>query len=312
MDHHLGKIGFRSLKSDPCVYVYEDENGSAILTLYVDDVLLLGVNNQLLDNLKKLMDRVEKSDMGDVSRVLSINVTPDREEGTITINQKDCTEDIVQRYEIWGCNPASTPGVGPELTLDQPKEILLNEKGKRLYQSFTSAAMYLVQVCRYDILYTVKQLARAMSTPSKANMEAATHLLSYLDGSTDFSITYKQGGFKLKTFSDANWGANPNNGKSTSSYIIMLSNDPIRFKVGNQGLTTQSTMEAEIVAAALTMKVAVFCSNMMLELGFKEGFGSVPLYTDNVSALHVAGNRTYSPHAKHIALRHFFVQGLVK
>ena len=40
MDHHLGKIGLCSLKLDPCVYVYEDENGSAILTLYVDDVLL--------------------------------------------------------------------------------------------------------------------------------------------------------------------------------------------------------------------------------------------------------------------------------
>ena len=43
-DHHLGKIGFRSLKSDPCAYVYEGENGSAILILYVDDVLLLGDN----------------------------------------------------------------------------------------------------------------------------------------------------------------------------------------------------------------------------------------------------------------------------
>ena len=39
MGHHLGKIGFRSLKSDPCVYVYEDENGSTILTLYVDDAV---------------------------------------------------------------------------------------------------------------------------------------------------------------------------------------------------------------------------------------------------------------------------------
>ena len=44
MYRHLGKIGFRSLKSDACVYVYEDENDSAILTLYVDDVLLLGAN----------------------------------------------------------------------------------------------------------------------------------------------------------------------------------------------------------------------------------------------------------------------------
>ena len=91
----------------------------------------------------------------------------------------------------------------------------------------------------------------------------------------------------------------------------MPSNDPISFKVGIQGLTAQSTMKAELMAAALTMKVAVLCSNMMLELGFKEEFGSAPLFTDNISALHVAGNRTYSPRAEHITLRHFFVQGLV-
>ena len=53
MYHDLGKIGFHSLKSDPFVYVYKDKNGSAILTLYVDDVLLLGANKQLLDKLKK-------------------------------------------------------------------------------------------------------------------------------------------------------------------------------------------------------------------------------------------------------------------
>ena len=45
-----------------------------------------------------------------------------------------------------------------------------------------------------------------MSKPSKAHMGAAKHLLRYLAGSTDFSITYKQGGFKLAAFSDANWG----------------------------------------------------------------------------------------------------------
>ena len=60
------------------------------------------------------------------------------------------------------------------------------------------------------------------------------------------------------------------------------------------------------------MKEAVFCSNMVLELGFKEGFGSVPLYIDNTSALHVPSNRTYSPPAKNIALRYFFVQELVE
>ena len=40
---------------------------------------------------------------------LSMNVTRDREEGTTTINQKEYTEEILQRYGTRGCNPAYTP-----------------------------------------------------------------------------------------------------------------------------------------------------------------------------------------------------------
>ena len=145
-----------------------------------------------------------------------------------------------------------------------------------------------------------------MSKPAKAHIGVAKHLLRYLAGSTDFSITYKQGGFRLAAFSGANWGNNPDNGRSTSSYIVMLANTPISFKVGLQGLTAQSTMEAGLVTAALAMKEAVFCSNTMLELGFDKSFGSVPLHIDNTSALYIAGNRTYIPRAKHIALRCYF------
>ena len=68
-----------------------------------------------------------------------------------------------------------------------------------------------------------------MSKPVKIHMGAAKYLLRYLAESTDFSVTYKQGGFRLVAFSDANWGNNPNKGRSTSSYIVMLVNAPISF-----------------------------------------------------------------------------------
>ena len=106
--------------------------------------------------------------------------------------------------------------------------------------------MYLAQVSRYDILYAVNQLARAMSKPSKAHMRAAKHVPRYLAGSVNFPITYKRSGFKLTTYTDANWGGNSDNAKSTSSYIVMIANGPISFKVGLQSLTAQSTMEAEL------------------------------------------------------------------
>ena len=250
--------------------------------------------------------------LGVVSKVLGMNVTRDRESRTVTIDQKDYTEDIFERYGTTNCNVALTPGVGPYIALDQPVDRLLDEQGKQRCQSIAGALMYLLQVLRYGTLYAGNQLARAMSKPLKARMGAAKHVPRYLAGSVNFPITFKRGGFKLSTYTDANCGGNADNGKLTSSYIVMHANGPISFKVGLQSPTAQSTMEAELVAAATAMKELLFCRNMMMEFGFTEGFWSIPVYIDNTSASHVAGNRTFSPRAKHLALRYFFVQELVK
>ena len=137
--------------------------------------------------------------------------------------------------------------------------------------------MCLGQVSHYDILYAVNQLARAISKPSKAHMAAANNLLRCLAGTVDSVITYKEGDFKLTEFSDANWANNPDNGTSTSSFIVVLANAPISLNVGLQGLKAQSTMEAELVVAALAMKEAVFFSNMMEQLGFGTRSDSVLL-----------------------------------
>ena len=123
--------------------------------------------------------------------------------------------------------PAYTPGVGPELSLNQQEEEkLLNEEEKQRYQRITGAVMYLAQITRYDILYAAIQLTRAMFKPAKAHMGAAMHLFRYLVGWTDFSTTYKQGGIRVASFSDASWDNNPDNGWSMSSYIVMVANAP--------------------------------------------------------------------------------------
>ena len=69
--------------------------------------------------------------------------------------------------------------------------------------------------------------------------------------------------FRLNVYWDANWVNNPDDGKSTSSYIVMMCNGPVSFKVGMQGLTAKSAMEAEFVVVALTIREAVFCHNLM-------------------------------------------------
>ena len=73
----------------------------------------------------------------------------------ITISQKDYTEAAIERYHMEGCNSAYTPGVGPELSLNQLEEKLLDEEGTRRYQGTTGAVVYLEQITHYDIFYAV-------------------------------------------------------------------------------------------------------------------------------------------------------------
>ena len=172
--------------------------------------------------------------------------------------------------------------------------------------------MYLAQILRYDIMYSSGQLARAMSRPAKVHMCAVKHLVRYLAGTTDFTIVNKNGGFIFTAFSDSNWGKNPDNGKSTSCYIMMLSRAPVSFKSGVQSLTALSTMEAELVSSALAVKRAVFCSNMLTELWFGKELEQVPLHIDNTPTLHVIVNRAFCSRTNHIALRIFYIREVVK
>ena len=54
-----------------------------ILTLYVDDLLVIGGDIQLMEKImSKLIEKFKMTDMGDVSLVLGMQITRDREKKT--------------------------------------------------------------------------------------------------------------------------------------------------------------------------------------------------------------------------------------
>ena len=189
IDPKLIEIGFVPLKSDSCVYIYKHNNTVVTITLYVDDLLVIGSNVRVIETIKKkLKDNFQMSDLGDVSLVRGMQVTRDRNKGTLTISQEDYTKSILARFGMENCKPSSIPGTGSELSTEQPAETLFNTEQTQRYQAITGSVMYLAQITRYDVMYAVCQLARAMSKPSKAHMGAAKQLLRCLAGTTDFSI----------------------------------------------------------------------------------------------------------------------------
>lgn len=93
-------IGFSPTQSDPCAFILHSR---IILMLYVDDILIS----------VKLQDRFEKTNMGEVSLILGMEVTRSYEEGTLVVSQKDYVKRILEKFGMENCNPVSTPGYGP-------------------------------------------------------------------------------------------------------------------------------------------------------------------------------------------------------
>ena len=200
------KIGFESLRSDPCAYTYSESGAIYILILYVDDVLLLGKDLLVLRRIKqKLTSRFLMTDIGDVSLVLGMGCT--RRDGDGDHRSGDGDQIPAGAVRYGKLDSMCMPDVGKELSLDQPDKSLLSEEETQKFQTITESVKFLGQVTRHDMLYAVNQMARAVSKPPKAHMAAAEHLPCCLARTVDFAIKHKQGGFK-----DTNWGNNPGSG----------------------------------------------------------------------------------------------------
>ena len=136
-----------------------------------------------------------------------MSVTRDREKGTITISQKGYTEGVVQPFGMEGCNTTYHPGVELELSLNLPEKTLLNEVEKRCYRVITGA------VHLFRTSHPIRHPLRSQSgseghdharKSSNGGGSTEVHLLRYLVGSTEFFIAYKQGDFRVASFSNAN------------------------------------------------------------------------------------------------------------
>ena len=121
---------------------------------------MIGGDIQLIEKIKKkLMDQFKMTDMGDVSLVLSMQVTRDRQGKKMTISQENCTKSILERFGMADCKPSSTPGFGSELSTKQPEGTLLNKEETQRYQAITGS-----DVSRSD--YKVRHHVQLGSTRS--------------------------------------------------------------------------------------------------------------------------------------------------
>ena len=135
IDDSLRDIGFLATASDPCVYIFGSNDNLSVLTMRVDDLLLLEGNTPLLKDLEiGLMDRFAMTDMGDISMVVDMQIARNREDKTLTISQEHYAKSVLARFGMAESNPVPTTIAGAELSVKQQVTMLLDSTGIQRYR----------------------------------------------------------------------------------------------------------------------------------------------------------------------------------
>lgn len=299
------EIGFETSEADPCLLIRKTGCGKIIVALYVDDGLVAGSSQQLIDEFIKELNSRFKITTKPASYFLGIEIE-NRGDG-IKIIQTSYVKKILRRFGMDTCKPVSTPIVKDST----PSEKVDMSYMRSNYRQIVGALAYLMVCTRPDIAYAVSIVSRSLEKPEAEDCVRLKRIMRYLQYTPDLGIIYKKH-YKegiLECYSDADHAGDVSTGRSTSGVLCMYAGGAISWLSQRQTSVAISTTEAEIVAASEAARETVWLSRLLKDLVVLK---KIPcLRVDNEAAIRLAENPEFHRRTKHIRIRHFFVRELV-
>src|ERR1700678_1903168 len=224
-------FGFKQICSNPCAYIKWDGNNVAILTVWVDDLLLFASSDKLMEQtISDIQSVWEVTILGEPTKIVGIKITQTDE--AITISQKMYINSILEHEGLSGINSVTTP-LDPNIKLEPNPD---GSEGNRSnsFARLLGELQFLANCTRPDIAFAVNILASYTANPSLQHFTAVKRILRYLAGTSDHGITYSKQSIKPNEnnfygFADAAF-ANHDDLKSTSGYVFLASGGAITWK----------------------------------------------------------------------------------
>jgi len=313
----LESMAFKQSYSDASIYIYSKDGVSVILPVFVDDMTFVSRCKDSIESLvHQLGQHFKIRDLGPTSSLLGIKIDRDWPKHSISLSQRQYCLDILDRFGMADCKPISTPMVpNQHLSHSQcpqtPQEV---EQMRSIpYLAAVGALMYLATTTRPDIAYSVGVLARFNSNPGWTHWLAVKHLMRYIRGTLDYSLTYSPDPScpeLFTTYSDTDHGGCKDSGRSTGGYLVKMGSGAVSWCSKLQTVVALSTTEAEYMAAVQAGKEIKWMRNLLSEIGLTSSTPS-SLLIDNQSAISVAKNLEHHGRMKHLDLSFYWLRDAV-
>ena len=299
----LNDMGFTESSADPGLFIKPGAKPIYLLT-YVDDILLVSASTALVDATKaRLMHAFDARDLGEASYYLGMDIIRDRTARTITLSQGRLTADLLAKHGMSDAKALSTPlSAATRLTKDGDPL----DRTTCGYAQLVGSLMYLAVCTRPDIAQAVGALARYMACPTLAHWQAAKGVLRYLAGTPSHGISFGHARPGLEVYCDADYAGDVDTRRSTTAYVFILNGGAVSWSSRLQQTVAASTTEAEYMAAAATIKEALWLRKLLASLGMQER--AVPIKADSQSAIKLLKNPMSSMRSKHIDVIYHFAR----
>ena len=211
---------------DHCVYVWRDKEKLALLSLYVDDILLASNSPDMMKETKFCLgSKFEMKDMGPTNYVLGIRISRDKDSKLIYLDQENYLEKVLKRFKMEDCRPVSTPvfkGMILNKSMCPTNKTELKEMIVVPYVQAVDSLMYAMMSTRLDICYAVGLVSRYQSNPGKAHWQAVKRIFRFLQMTKSMKLCFGLDELEIKGFIDVDFAEDTNDRKSTSEYVFLF------------------------------------------------------------------------------------------
>ena len=314
--------GFVRLRSDLCMFRYEDELGREMYFLsYVDDIIFASSDPGLRDRFFEHLSKTWKvTREGVLDRFLAVNFTRSADGWSWEACLKSYIEKIAKRFDLTESRPVKTP-LEPGFALTESDfDQEPTEEMKSELRSLIGSIGYATTALRYDAAYAVSILSRHLVRPCSKVIAGARRVIVYLYHSRDFTIKWSSSRAEqcagttniLFGSVDASFAMDEATRRSHGGFINFVNHGAVSWKSGLQQIVTLSSCEAEYIALCSEVCEVMYLRNLMRELGFMQEESTL-IWEDNRAAIALAENEVSSAgRSKHIDLRFRFVAEAVK
>jgi hypothetical protein len=231
LSEFLKQKGYTNNDDCPCVFIKKSSTGFCIISVYVDDLNIIGNEPDINEARHHLKTEFEMKDLGQTKYCLGLQL--EHFHSGIFIYQATYVQKVLEKFNMDKSYPTKTPMVVRSIDIekdpfrppDEGEEIL----GPQVpYLSAIGALMYLANSTRPDIAFAVNLLARHSAKPTKRHWVGIKTVLRYLNGTRDLGLFYSRNQDPiLLGYTDAGYLSDPHNGRSQTGFVFLQSGTAI-------------------------------------------------------------------------------------